>query len=105
MTVDPAKPGMQSWEGMGEDQLKLYAQELSTLVRKERQLRQQLEAKNRDLEQRIRELSALNSMFQEHLDMRRRTEDAFRRLVASVNGAAREAERLLRELEAPGRHT
>lgn len=103
MTVDPLRPGARSWEEMGENQLKLYAQELSTLVRQERQLRQQLEAKNRDLEQRIRELSALNSMFQEHLDMRRHTEDTFRRLVDNVTGTAREAERLLRELEEMGR--
>ncbi|MBI2856892.1 MAG: hypothetical protein HYX95_01110 [Chloroflexi bacterium] len=99
MAAEQAMPSDQSWQHMGAEQLKLYASELSSLYKQERQLRQQLEARNKDLELRIRELSALNAMFQQHLDHRTRTEEALRRLVATIAQVSAEAEEILHLVE------
>ena len=48
-------------------QLELYAGDLRDLFHKERMLSQDLADKNQQLEQRVRELTALNRLFQEHL--------------------------------------
>ena len=48
-------------------QLDRYAGDLGALFHKERRLRQDLADKNQQLEQRVRELTALNRLFQEHL--------------------------------------
>ena len=48
-------------------QLERYAGELRDLFHKERRSRQDLADKNQQLEQRVRELTALNRLFQEHL--------------------------------------
>ena len=82
----------QSWDRMGPEQLKLYARELADLYRKEQELRQEIEVKNTQLERRIRELMALNNMFQQHLDLRMRTEDAYRQLVDGLRNMVEKAE-------------
>ena len=48
-------------------QLEIYAKELKGHFDEERCLRQELEGRNEQLEQRVREITALNQMFQEHL--------------------------------------
>ena len=57
-------------EHLNRKQLEIYARELSEHVQSERKLRQVLEGRNNDLEQRIREITALNQLFQKHLDER-----------------------------------
>lgn len=87
---------------MGPEQLALYARELGELYRREQKLRQELEAKNQELEQRVRELQALNNMFQQHLDIRMRTEEAFQQLVAGLRRMVEEADELLRQSHGQG---
>ncbi len=57
-------------EHLNRTQLEIYAKELSEHVQSERKLREELEGRNSDLEQRIREITALNQLFQAHLDER-----------------------------------
>jgi len=54
-------------ELLSRQQLEIYARELQQHFREERRLQQQLRERNGQLEQRLRELSALNTMFQAHL--------------------------------------
>lgn len=89
----------QSWNKLNEEQLRIYAQELSQLYRKEQGLVRDLEEKNRALEQKIRELNALNSLFNQHLDKRLKTEEAYKKLVANIRAMAEQMERLLHETE------
>lgn len=96
---DKRREVAQTWDQMGEEQLKLYAQELAELYRKERQLRQEMEAKNRELEQKAQQLSALSSMFQEHLNLRFQTEDTFEKLLAGIRDIAQKANDLVRRAE------
>ena len=84
-----------TWDKMGEEQLRLYAQELAEIYRQEKELRQEISEKNKELGKRVQELSALNSMFQKHLDMRFRTEEAFKRLVEGINRLVNEANHFL----------
>lgn len=98
-STDPMGQLPQTWERMGPEQLRIYAQELAETYRKEQQLRQEVEAKNRELEQKLRELSALNRMFQKHLDIRFQVEDALKRLVDGIHRTAEEADEILRQTE------
>ena len=93
------KPVATSWEQMSTEQLKLYAKEVADLYHKERQLCRELEVKNQELELRLKELSALNSMFQQHLNRRLRTEEAFKRLVGRLGSVAKEIDDLLRQID------
>ncbi len=88
-----------TWEQMSGEQLKVYAKEVAGLYQQERKLRHQLEAKNKELEQRVKELSALNSMFQQHLKMRLRTEEAFKKLADRIASMAEEARDLKKKLD------
>jgi len=88
-----------TWDKMGEEQLRLYAQELAETYRQEKELRHEILEKNRELEKRVQELSALNAIFQKHLDMRFRTEESFKRLVEGVNRLVGEANQFLHQGE------
>lgn len=94
-----------SWEKLGEEQLKIYAKEMAELYQKEQQLRQELEAKNRELEQRVRELTGLNNFFQQHLNEYFATEEAYQKLVIAIHKMAEAMEQLLRQADEhkPGR--
>ncbi len=94
-----SRPVVQSWDHIGLEQLKLYASELSSLYKQERELRQQLETKNKNLELRVRELSALNTMFRQHLDHRMRMEDALQRLVSAISTVSDQANLMVQDLE------
>ncbi|MBI2854897.1 MAG: hypothetical protein HYX87_08275 [Chloroflexi bacterium] len=92
---EPAK----SWDNISLDQLKLYATECAALYRKERQLREQLEAKNKDLELRNQELSALNAMFQRNLELRKLAEDSLRKTVEAISKVSDDARQLLQAVD------
>ncbi len=81
----------------------LYRHELESKLKEkesiERHLRQELEERNQELERRIQELTALNRLFQEHLNLRFETERSFGKLVEEIQRLATEAQRLLQELE------
>ncbi|MBI4180778.1 MAG: hypothetical protein HY528_02500 [Chloroflexi bacterium] len=83
-----------SWESLGEEQLKIYAKEIAELYRQEQQLRQVLEEKNRELEQRVRELTGLNNLFQQHLSEQSPMIEITREIVVELGKFARDANRL-----------
>lgn len=92
-------PVVPSWDSIGLEQLKLYASELSSLYKQERELRRELETKTKNLEFRVRELSALNAMWRQHLDLSIRMEDSLRRLVSAISTVSDEANLIVRDLE------
>jgi len=89
---EPQPP--QSLEQVSREQLEIYARELQASFHKERRLRQELQERNGQLEQRVREITALNQMFQEHL---RRTPlaQAYVELREGLQRLVREADVLL----------
>lgn len=79
-----------------EQQLYIYAQELSDLYQREREKRQALAEEKLVLEYRLKELSALNNLFQQHLEVRvqleellQRVAQALRELVAESSSSSR----------------
>ncbi|MBM3949680.1 MAG: hypothetical protein FJ312_10690 [SAR202 cluster bacterium] len=60
----------QTFDQLSRKQLEIDAKELRDHVESERKLQQELETQNKKLEQRLREISALNQLFQQHLDER-----------------------------------
>lgn len=68
--VEAGEP-VQSFDQYSREQLEIYARELAEHVQRERELRQ-------DLEQRVRELEALNRLFRQHLEERFQVVDAHR---------------------------
>lgn len=60
----------ESYDNLSRQQLEIYARELSEHFNEERKLRQQLEERGKELEKRVREVTALNNMFQKHLSER-----------------------------------
>lgn len=99
MVPDNIRDIPKTWDKMGEEQLKLYAQELSEIYRQEKELRQEISEKNKELEKRVQELSALNAIFQKHLDMRFKTEEAFKHLVEGINRLVGDANQFLHQDE------
>ncbi len=94
-TVTELPPGEQeapSFEQMDQEQLMVYAQELRCLFLEERRLRSELEEKNRDLEQRVKEIHGLNEMVQAHLAQEGQVLSAYRELFA-------EWKRLMNEMQ------
>ncbi len=94
-STDPMGQVPQTWERMGSEQLRIYARELAETYRKEQQLRQEVEAKNRELEQKLREISALNALFQKHLDLRRQKQEELKGLVDAIYKVGEEAEEIM----------
>ncbi|MBI4289391.1 MAG: hypothetical protein HY671_13320 [Chloroflexi bacterium] len=84
-----------TWGQMGDEQLKLYARELAQHFNHEKELRRDLSVKNGELEKRVQELTALNAMFQKHLDMRLRTEQAFEQLTEGISRLIDQANALI----------
>lgn len=95
-TVGELPPGEQeapSLEQMGQEQLMVYAQELHRLFFEERRVRGELEEKNRELEQRIKEIHRLNEMVQAHFAEEGQALRAYRELFL-------EWKRLMNEMQA-----
>ncbi|MBI4310891.1 MAG: hypothetical protein HY681_03825 [Chloroflexi bacterium] len=76
-------------------QLEIYAKELQEHFQRERTLRQELETRNRELEQRLMELTALNQLFQRYLEERSTVLDALQTLVGSLSQVSGEASNIL----------
>ncbi|MDO8472932.1 MAG: hypothetical protein Q7T05_03855, partial [Dehalococcoidia bacterium] len=81
------------------EQMKIYARELSTLYHQELETRRQLETKNEELELRVRELSALNTMCRQHLELCMLSKDSLCKLAVSMSKLSDEANQFLREIE------
>lgn len=64
---------------------------MAEIHHQENELRQELSEKNRMLEQRVKELLALNALFLKYLDMRLKTKKAFNHLVEGHNKLLNEA--------------
>ena len=77
------------------EQVRLYALDLKRLYQEERRIREELEETNRKLEQRLRELQALNRLFQEHLAQRLVVVEAYREVLEGVERLAREMSTLV----------
>ena len=73
---------------LSEAQLENFARELQEMYRHERQLRQELEKEKLNLEQRLRELTALNQLFQQHLARNFDTERTYLELARGVQDLA-----------------
>lgn len=67
-----------------EEQLILYAKELHTLYREEKKEREALAEEKLVLEYKLRELTALNTLFQKHLARREDLEDALERVIQGL---------------------
>lgn len=67
-----------------EEQLNLYAAELHALYQEEREERERLAEEKLVLEYRLKELSALNTLFQQSLQHQQRLEDVAREVAARL---------------------
>ena len=88
---------LDTFDLLSRQQLEIYARELQQHFREERRLRQLLREHNGQLEQRMRELTALNTMFQAHLqhcDLDAKDSD-LQRMVAERNATLDQREREL----------
>jgi predicted nuclease with TOPRIM domain len=83
-----------SFDQFSRQQLEIYARELAEYVEREQALRAQLEQQNQTLEQRVRELTALNRLFQQHLKERFTALEAYHELHRRVQGLVKEADGL-----------
>ncbi|MBI4281921.1 MAG: response regulator [Chloroflexi bacterium] len=81
-------------ERMGQEQLVVYAQELRRLFLEERTLRGELEEKNRQLEQGLKEIRELNRMVQAHLSEDERAFRTYRELFLDWRRLANEMQAL-----------
>ena len=65
MAAEESAP--KAFDKLSRQQLEIYASELRQHMESERRLNRELEDRNGELEQRIREITALNQLFQQHL--------------------------------------
>ena len=89
MAADKSKPSRTFGE-LSRNQLAIYAKELQEHYQQGTSLRRELEENNRDLEQRVRELTALNRLFQEHLRQRLSVVDAYSELFEGLQRLSQE---------------
>ena len=81
------------FEQLGRQQLEVFARELQEHVRTERRLRH--EERNRLLEQRVREVMALNELFLKHLNERFAVVEAYRRVLQELQSLPDETRAVL----------
>lgn len=80
---------------LSRQQLEIYARELREHITNERRLRRELEERNRVLENRVRELTALNQLFQQHLRERFETLEVYRHVCERIERLAQELDDLV----------
>ena len=97
MSTEPQP--LQTFDKLSRDQLEIYAKELREHMQSERQLREDLQSQNRKLEQRIREITALNQLFQKHLDERVAVVQAYREVLKGLNTIGLETSKLVKKAE------
>lgn len=96
-TAQPQQPQPNDYTLM-EQQLYIYAQEVRHLYENERKEREALAEEKLMLENRLRELSALNNLFQQHLEHRMVLDDALEQTMDTLRQIVQE------ELPEPMRH-
>jgi hypothetical protein len=79
-------------QGTSLEQVRVYARELHQLYRAEHQARQELEARTRALEQKVRELAALNRLFQTHMHQNLHAQEALQNLLTRLKALVAQAE-------------
>ena len=82
--MTPDQQGAPTVDTLTKNQLMVYAKELREHVQSERSLREELESQNQQLEQRVREITALNQLFQKHLDERAEVVRAYREVLQGL---------------------
>ncbi|MBI4337311.1 MAG: hypothetical protein HY683_05735 [Chloroflexi bacterium] len=80
------------------DQLLIYAKELQQIYGREVQLRKDLEDKNAALERKLRELRALNDLFQGYLQRQLTQRDQFLEVLTALHRLAQEGLALKAEI-------
>ena len=79
---EAALPG--TFNDLTKGQIAIYAKELNEHFRKERGLRVNLQARDKELEQRAREVTALNNMLQQHLLEWQRVAQEYREVLTAI---------------------
>ncbi len=79
-------------QGMSLEQIRVYARELHQLYRAEHQARQELEARTHALEQKVRELAALNQLSQTHIRQNLQAQEALQDLLSQLKTLVAQAE-------------
>ena len=77
---------------MSLEQTRVYARELHQLYRSEHQARQELEARTHALEQKVRELAALNQLSQTHIHQNLQAREALQDLLSHLKTLVAQAE-------------
>jgi len=72
------------------EQLAIYARDVGELYRAEQEARQKLAEEKIVLEYKIRELEALNQLFTQHLERKRRVEETLSRLLSGLRSLVQE---------------
>jgi len=89
MASDPTgPPDFPPQEPLTLEQLAIYARELHQQYLDGQRLRTDLESRRQELEQAVRELAALNRLFQQYLSERLSTQDSYRKLVEELRHQA-----------------
>ena len=89
----------QTFPTLSRQQLEIYARELQGRVQEERRLRKELAERTRQLEQRLRELTALNQMFQKHLGRQFEVVATYQQLLDGLRHLAHDATVLREQAE------
>ena len=99
MSNDQGEPD-RTYGKLNRQQLEIYARELRDHMETERQLRHELEARNRELEERVREITGLNQLFRQHLDERLAVVHGYRDLLDGMSRVHSQIADLVKEAEA-----
>jgi hypothetical protein len=79
-------------QGASLEQMRVYARELHQLYRAEHQARQELEARTQTLEQKVRELAALNQLSQTRIRQNLQAQEALQDLLSQLKTLVAQAE-------------
>ena len=79
-------------QGASLEQMRVYARELHQLYRAEHQARQELEARTQTLEQKVRELAALNELSQTRIRQNLQAQEALQDLLSQLKTLVAQAE-------------
>lgn len=83
-------PAVRSFDELSREQIAIYARELNEHFRKERGLRVSVQERDRQLEQRAREVTALNHLLQQHLLEWYKVAQEYREVLAGIREMLRE---------------
>ncbi len=89
------RPAAYDFDSMTMAQLEIYATELQRHFQEERRLREELEMRNQELEHRLKELTALNQLFQKHLEQRLTAVSSLQSLASTLEQLSKDATAML----------